>query len=108
MGVVSAVVTNASVVPGSGLSLQDGWKYATWTFSNSYTTNGEALSVPGFTTIDAVLITGGATASTAAASVFGWDPVNNKIKAYVGSTGVEVANTTNLSTITLNLLVFGR
>lgn len=107
MGTVAAPVATASVAPASGLSLADGWKVVDFTFSNSYTTNGEALTVPGFTTIDTVIITPSAIPS-AVAGIFSWDQANQKIKAFVATTGVEVANAVNLSTFVLHLVVFGR
>ena len=107
MGVVSAANTNASVAPASGLSLNDGFKLVNWTFSTSYTTGGEALTVPGFTTIDAVIVTATAQPGAAAGSYI-WNSATGKIQAFVSTTGAEVAATTNLSTYTLQLLVFGR
>lgn len=106
MGVAIGVPA-ATALPASGLSLQDGIKVCTWTFSTSYTTGGEALSVPGITTIDGVFIVPTAIPA-AAAGVFAWNAATGKIQAFVATTGVEVANAVNLSTYTLTLLVFGR
>lgn len=106
MGTISAPNAFAKVDAASGLSLASGFKVVEFTFSNSYTTNGEALTVPGFTTIDTVIITPSAIPG-AAAGLFSWDAANGKIKAYVATTGVEVANAVNLSTYKVWVVVFG-
>lgn len=107
MGVVSNPLPGASISAASGLSLADGFKVVTFNFSASYTTGGEAIVVPGFTTIDAVFIQASAQPAAAAGSYI-WNPTTSKLQAFVSTTGAEVAATTNLSTYTLTLLVFGR
>jgi hypothetical protein len=76
---------------------------ATITFDSSYPTGGEALaaSALGLGVIDFLTISG------TSANTFAWDRANNKIKAFVRTTGVEVANATDLSAVVVDALAVG-
>lgn len=73
----------------------------TITFDNSYPTGGEAFSFDGINSIMIFLIEGSGNYR------FQYDYTNDKILAYVGSTGAEVANATDLSAVTVQGLLLG-
>jgi len=85
--------------------------FVTVTFSNSYTTGGESLAAKDLTgnptnaRVDAVIPTIRSASAGAVANV-AFDYAASKLKAFT-ATG-EVANGTNLSGVTVDLLVFGR
>lgn len=76
---------------------------ATVTFDNSYPTGGEPLaaSALGLASIDFLSLSG------TNANTFVWDRANNKIKAFVRTTGAEVANATDLSAVVLDVFAVG-
>ncbi len=82
---------------------------ATFTFGTAYATGGwpvakADLGFPSGEIFD-ILPSGG---TAMAGFDYEWDEDNNKLKAYVASTGVEVANADNAqSTLTLKALVLG-
>jgi len=96
---------NLNARPRGGTSLVDGVKVVDFTPSTSYPTGGEPITPAslGFTTIDFVIVS----KTSITDNSFGWDYTNNKLVISVGSTGAQVANTTNVSTATVRLLVFG-
>lgn len=76
------------------------------TFSASYTTGGEAVTAAqvGLNSILFAVATPSTASAGAVANVV-WDQANGKLKAL--TTTAEVANTTNLSGVTCEVLFFG-
>ena len=76
---------------------------STVTFDSSYPTGGEAFapSAIGLASIDYLAFSGNG------ANDVVWDRANNKLKVFVASTGVEVANATDLSALAVDLLAIG-
>lgn len=76
------------------------------TFSNSYTTGGEAVTAAdaGLTTIFAAVATSTTATAGAVADVW-YDRANSKLKAL--TTTAEVANATNLSGVVVEVLFIG-
>lgn len=77
----------------------------TVTFDSSYPTGGEAVTAAdvGMTAINHVI----AAPLVSVDNDVYWDGPNSKLFVTVRSTGVEVANTTSLATLTARLLVIG-
>lgn len=75
----------------------------TVTFDNSYTTNGKSFTASdaGMSQIDFILFSGGS------GYTFEWDSANNKIKVY-STAATEVTNATDLSSVSVDLMVFGK
>lgn len=73
------------------------------TFDSSYPTGGEAITPAqfGLQAIDFVLL------SNNGGNDFEYDYTNNKVKARVTTTGVEVANAVDLSAVSTRAIVFG-
>lgn len=73
------------------------------TFDSSYPTGGEPLSAAtlGFRKILFV------NAPRSGANLFQYDYTNSKLLAYVATTGVEVADTTDLHTLVARIMVVG-
>lgn len=80
------------------------------TFDNSYPTGGESLTPAdlGLNHIEAIIAEGGA-------YNFGYDYTNEKLKAFYGNNDaasdgplVEVANATDLSSVSTRIVVIGR
>lgn len=76
---------------------------STITFDSSYPTGGEAFTASdlGLGTVDFITFAGNG------ANDVVWDRANNKLKVFVASTGVEVANATNLSTLAVDVFAVG-
>ena len=68
--------------------------YGTLAFDSAYPTGGEALTLTGMREILNMIC------GKFGDWVFEWDAANQKLEAYVMSTGLEVANGTDLSTAT--------
>lgn len=66
----------------------------TLAFDSSYPTDGEAITVGNMREVKGLM------AGKYGDWIFEYDVTNKKLKAYVMSTGLEVANGTNLSTAT--------
>jgi hypothetical protein len=82
-------------------------RVARWTGPASYATGGEDVSPSVFglgkiVALLAAVITDGTTVRIGA-----WNITTNRLEWIVPSTNAEVANTTNLSTFTGSLVVFG-
>lgn len=77
------------------------------TFDSSYATGGESLTASdlGFPSGQIFHVS---TPATNGANIFAFDHAASKIKAFVTTTGVEVANAVNLATVTVRLKVIGR
>lgn len=79
--------------------------YRDVTFSASYTTGGESIT-PAQVGMQAILQC--VTDEAKTNNYFSYDYVNSKLQAFVSSTGAEVANTTNLSAVTVRCSFRGK
>lgn len=81
--------------------------YRTVTFSNSYTTGGEAITAAqvGLTAIYYAFAVVSAATAAAVANIR-WDPANGKFMAF--TTTAQVSNTTDLSAISFDAVFLGR
>lgn len=79
-------------------------RYGTITFDDSYPTGGEAFTAAdlGLTFLDHLVIT-----DKGGAAVVAWISSTGKLKAYVRTTGVEVANAVDLSALVISVLAIG-
>lgn len=79
-------------------------RYGTVTFDSSYVTGGEPYVAGdfGLAFLNHLIIT-----DNGGADVVAWDKTNKKLIAYVRTTGVEVANTTDLSSLVISVLALG-
>jgi hypothetical protein len=76
-----------------------------YTFPTSYTTGGVDMEIgKNFRKINRIIIGSFPVTATVAAATA--DPVTGKIKAFVAA-GTEVANATNLSTVTVEFIAIG-
>lgn len=73
-------------------------------FDASYPTGGESMTFAGFATIDHVC----AHPDGAGTYYFVWDYTNGKLMAFTAADGLQVANATDLSTVTARCCVTGR
>lgn len=101
-GRVSGMALTASLTTSS-VGNQKG-RFGTITFDASYPTGGEAITPAtfGLTFLNHLVIT-----DNAGADVVAWDRTNAKLVAYVRTTGVEVADTTDLSALVISVLALG-
>ena len=78
--------------------------YGTVTGSGSYATNGDSYTAGDFKmiTVEQIIINRSPTDN-----FYDADEANLKIKAYVASTNTEVANTTDISSVTARFVAFG-
>jgi hypothetical protein len=101
MGNMTAAIKKRTVAGHSRILVVD------LTFSNSYATNGDVLPSNAALGLDASLEAIFPQGSGPIAQTLAIDLANRKILAYVRTTGVEVANATNLSAVTIRCLVIG-
>lgn len=101
LGVISVAVATADV--SRSIIRNKRFVVSTITFDNSYPTGGEPLapSALGLASVDFLSV------SSTNANTFAWDRANNKIKAFVRTTGAEVANATDLSTVVVDVFAIG-
>lgn len=99
MAVITTSLTAASLGDQSAF-------YGTFTFDDSYPTGGEAITAAtfGLTFLNFLIIQDKGGSAVLAA----WDQTNSKIKAYVRTTGVEVANAVDLSATTVGVFAIGK
>lgn len=76
------------------------------TFDSSYPTGGEDLTPVDLLLQQIEVVTVGETEDTGDHDVV-YDHTNEKLQAFVGSTGSEVADATDLSSVSVRLAVFG-
>jgi hypothetical protein len=100
MGALTVAIKRRTYPDGGKLVVAD------ITGSSSYATNGET-----YTSAQFEMITGSIDAMLDCKSTPGYDLVfdipNKKVKFFVVTTGVEVANATNLSAVTGRVVVLG-
>lgn len=80
--------------------------YGTFTFDDSYPTGGEAITAAtfGLTFLNFLVVQD----KGSSAVLVAWDQTNSKLKAYVRTTGVEVANAVDLSATVVGVLAIGK
>lgn len=80
-----------------------------WKGPNPYVTGGEDVSpgVFGLGKVICIPSAGAATDNLGNVRLVTWNPTTQKLQWFVASTGLEVANGTDLSAFTISLTVYG-